>query len=82
MAFISCIALLSIDLTNRDGSKIKDKSSRIIIKSTEKGDIPDIKEPTNGEGTRVTIPATNDNSPVQSLPVPNTNVPIVISPLS
>ncbi|WP_160691675.1 hypothetical protein [Clostridium sp. C2-6-12] len=82
MACISCVALLSIELANRDFSNIKDKSSRIIIKSTEMGDIPDIKELTNDERTRVTIPATNDNAPVQSLPVPNTNVPIVISPLS
>jgi hypothetical protein len=83
MAFISCIALLSINLTNRDGSKIEDKSSRIIIKSTEKGYIPDIKEPANDEGTRVAIPTINgkSESPVQLLPVPDVNAPIVISPL-
>jgi hypothetical protein len=84
MAFISCIALVSINLTNRDGSKIEDKSSRIIIKSTEKGYISDIKELANDEGTRVAIPATNgkSKSPVQPLPVPDTNAPIIISPLT
>ncbi|MGV8982358.1 hypothetical protein [Clostridium sp.] len=84
MAFFSCIALLSINLTNRNGSKIEDKSSRIIIKSIEKRYIPDIKAPANDEGTRVTIPATDgkSKSPVQPLPVPDANAPIVISPLS
>ena len=84
MAFIICIALLSINLTNRDGSKIEDKSSRIIIKSTEKGYIPDINEPANAEGTRVTIPVTNgkSKSPVQPLPVPDANAPIIIRPLT
>jgi hypothetical protein len=84
MAFISCIALLSINLPNRDGSKIEDRSSRIIIKSTEKGYIPDIKESPNDEGIRVVIPAINgeSESPVQLLPVPDVSAPIVISPLS
>lgn len=81
MAFFSCIALLSINFTNRVDSKIEDKSSRIIIKSTEKGYIPDIKAPANDEGTRVIIDG-KSKSPVQPLPVPDANAPIVISPLS
>ncbi|MGK0468980.1 MAG: hypothetical protein ACJAX4_004329 [Clostridium sp.] len=81
---MSCIALLSINFPNRDGSKIEDRSSRIIIKSTEKGYIPDIKESSNDEGIRVVIPAINGESefPVQLLPVPDVNAPIVINPLS
>jgi hypothetical protein len=83
MAFISCIVLLSINLNNSDGRKIKDESSRIIIQSTENGYIQEIKESVNDEGTRVTVPATNgkSESPVQPLPEADANDPIVIIPL-
>lgn len=84
MVFIGCMALLGINLTNRDGSQIEDKSSRIIIKSTEKEHISDIKESAKEEGTRVAIPATNGKSKslVQPLPVPDPDSPIAINPLS
>lgn len=82
MVFISCIALLSINFINNDSNRIEDKTSRIIIKSTEKEYVPDSKEHTENGGIRVSTPVTNGKSRVQPLPIPNANSPIIVSPLS
>lgn len=82
IAFISCITLLSINLTNRDGNLIENKHSRIIIKSIENAYVPVSKGSPNKEAIRGITPETNGKSIVQPLPVPDTNAPIIISPLS
>jgi len=70
-------------LSKTNGDKIEDKSSRIIFKSAEKYYTPNIKEHENTEGIR-RIPSTNSNSKsqVQPLPIPDSNAPIIICPLS
>lgn len=78
MSFISCIALLPINLTNSDGNIIKDKPSRIIIKSIEKEYVPNNKKQSENGGVRVS--PTTVKSGVQ-LPVPDPNSPIILSPL-
>jgi len=82
MVFISCIALLSINFTNNDSNRIEDKTSRIIIKSTEKGYVPDIKGHTENAGIRASTPITNGKSGIQLLPIPDANSPIIVTPLS
>ena len=82
MVFISCIALLSINLTNSDSKRSENKPSRIIIKSIEKEYVPDNKEHTENGGIRASTPVTNGKSGVQPLPIPDANSPIIFSPLS
>jgi hypothetical protein len=84
MTFVTCIALLSNKLTSRDGNKIEDKPSRIIIKSTEKEYIQENRYDVSDEGTRATTSTANGTSKfkVEPLPVPDANSPIVLSPLS
>ena len=81
MVFISCIVLLSINFTNNDSNGIEDKTSRIIIKSTEKEYVPDIKEHTENGGIRASTPITNGKSGVRLLPIPDANSPIIVTPL-
>jgi hypothetical protein len=82
MAFISCIALLSINFINDYCDKIEEKTSRIIIKSTENQYIPDNRVHTENKEIRVAVPVTNGKSGVQLLPVPDANSPIIVRPLS
>ena len=82
MAFISCIALLSINFINDYCNRIEEKTSRIIIKSTEKEYVPNNKVHTENREIRVVLPVTNGKSGVQLLPVPDDNSPIIVRPLS
>lgn len=82
MTIISFVALLSIKLTNNANNKIEDKPSRIIVKSPKNENNLYSKEIRNNEGFRVTVPAANGKSLVQPLPVPDTNLPIIFTPLS
>jgi hypothetical protein len=86
MASIGCISLVLINLAFKDTDykTVEDKTSRIIIESTKKSNIPMNKEDTSDEGTRVSIPAAEGKpkSPVEPLPVHDANAPIIISPLS
>jgi hypothetical protein len=77
--FIACTVLLSVNVTNRDDNKLQVKSSRIIIKSYEVEPIPNTTQTTKDEGTPEII--TNDSLAVQTLPIPNTNVTIIVNPL-
>jgi hypothetical protein len=85
MVFIGCISLVLINfaLKYKSHKTVEEKTSRIIIELPKKTNVPDGKEAVNGEGTRVTVPSTygKPSSPVQPLPVPNTDAPIVITPL-
>lgn len=88
MIFIACIGLVGIKLAfpvkDPDYTTVEDKTSRIIIESPKRSSIPDSKEIVDEEGTRVPVPTTYGKpvSPVQLLPVPDSNAPIVITPLS
>lgn len=79
MISIGCISLVLINFVLKDNSnKITEgNTSRIIVES------PKNKDDMNKEGTRVKIPSTYGKSvsPVQPLPVPESNTSIVISPL-
>lgn len=79
MISIGCIslALINFVLTDNSNKILKGNTSRIIIES------PKNKDDVNKEGTRVTIPSTygKSESPVQPLPVPESNTTIVINPL-
>lgn len=81
IAFISCTALLSTNLVNTSGSQIENKQRRIIIESPNKAYVPESNESTMDKGTRVTEPSTNSTSksPVEPLPVPDANAPIIIN---
>ena len=81
IVFFSWIALLSINFTNKDVNRIEDKTSRIIIKSTEKEYDPDIKEHTENVGIRASTTVTNGKSGVQLLPIPDINSIIIVTPL-
>ena len=81
MVFISCIALLSINFTNNGINRIKDKTSRIIIKMIKKEYVPDSKEHNENGGIRTSTPVTNGKSGVQLLPIPDANSPIIVTPL-
>lgn len=79
MISIVCISLVLINfvLTDNSNKIFKGNTSRIIVES------PKNKYDVNKEGTRVTIPSTygKSESPVQPLPVPESNNTIVINPL-
>lgn len=83
VAFLSCITLLYSSFTTKTSKKEEDKPTRIIIKSNEKGNLTEIKEYENSQGTRVTTPAANERTDgqVQPMPVPATNEPIIVTPL-
>jgi hypothetical protein len=86
MASIACISLLLINFAFNDNShkKIEDMTSRIIFESPKKAEVSESKEGVNDEGTRMTVPSAYGKPvvPVQPLPVPDPNVPIVITPIS
>lgn len=79
MISIGCISLVLINFVFTDNSNkiLEGNTSRIIVES------PKNKDDVNKEGTRVTIPSTYEKSvsPVQPLPVPESNTTIVITPL-
>lgn len=79
MISIGCISLVLINFILRDNSNkiMEGDTSRIIVES------PKNKDDINKEGTRVTIPSTYGKSvsPVQPLPLPESNTSIVITPL-
>ena len=79
MISIGCISLVLINFVLKDNSNkiMEGNTSKIIVES------PKNKDDVNKEGTRVTIPSTYGKSvsPVQPLPVPDSNTPIVINPL-
>lgn len=79
ITLIGCVALLSINLTNRDTNKMEEGLSRIIIKPSEVQLLPDTAETTEDGGTPVAI--TNDSTGVQTMPIPDANAPIIINPL-
>lgn len=76
---IGCISLVLINfvLTDNSNKILEGNTSRIIVES------PKNKDDVNKEGTRVTIPSTYGKSvsPVQPLPVPESNTTIVITPI-
>lgn len=88
MISIACLCLLGVNLDflvkDSDFVTDKDKASRIIIESPEKPSIPNSKTVVNEDGRRVAVPSKYGNpmSPVQPLPLPDPNIPIVITPLS
>lgn len=77
MAFISCITVLSINLTNSDFNKIPDRTTRIIIKSAQKEIVPNNKKATEYGEIRRSI----GESGVRLPPIPNINSPITFCPL-
>jgi len=77
LIIISFITLVSIKLTNSNNIEHK---PRVFIESIEKAYISNSKDDVRNEGVRV--PITNGNSGVQLLPIPATNSPIIITPLS
>lgn len=79
MVSISCITLLPINLTNSDANRIDTKTTRIIIKSTEKKNIPDSNV---YGGVRASLQGSNGKSGIQLLPVPDANSPIILIPLT
>jgi hypothetical protein len=86
MFSFGCISLVLINFAFKNNSHktVEDKTSRIIIESPKKSNVPDNKEAVNDEGTSVTVPSTYGNpaSPIQPLPLPDPNASIVITPLS
>lgn len=83
MISIACISLVLINFALKDNKNktIEDKTSRILIESPKKANVPKSKERVNDEGTRVSVPLINEKakSPVQPLPVPNSNAPIAFT---
>jgi hypothetical protein len=79
MISIGCISLVLINFVLKDNSNkiLEGNTSRIIVESSKN------KDDVNKEGTKVTIPSTYGKSvsPVQQLPVPESNTTIVINPL-
>lgn len=79
MISTGCISLVLINfvLTHNSNKILEGTTSKIIVES------PKNKDYLNKEGTRVTIPSTYKKSvsPVQPLPVPESNTTIVITPL-
>lgn len=86
MVSIGCISLvlINIALMGNNHKTVEDKTSRIIIESSKKAHVTESKAAVNDENTRVTVPSSYGKSlsPVQPLPVPDLNAPIVITPLS
>lgn len=80
---ITCTSLVLINFALKDNKNktIEHKASRIIIEFPKKEDVPKGKNPVNDEGTRVSVPSTNGKAefPVQPLPVPDSNAPIVFT---
>lgn len=82
MAILTCMALLFINFTSLDEDKVEGRPSR-IISSSEKVHISDHKESVSDEGTRKISPTMDGTSknPIQPLPNPNVNEPVVLIPL-
>lgn len=85
MVSIGCISLILINFPLKDSNNksIEDNTSRIIVESPKKANIPQDKERVDDQGTRVSVPSIKEKtaSPVQPLPVPDSNAPIIITPL-
>ena len=83
MVSIACVSLVLINFVLKDNNDktIEDKTSRIVIESPKKANIPEDKESVNDEGTRVSISSINEKtaSSAEPLPVPDSNAPIVIT---
>lgn len=83
MVSIACISLVLVNFSAKDNNNktIEDKTSRIIIESHKKANVLESKESVNDEGTRVSVSPINEKtvSPVQPMPVPDTNASIVIT---
>lgn len=83
MVSIACVSLVLINFVLKDNNDkiIEDKTSRIVIESPKKANIPEDKESVNDKGTRVSISSINERtaSSVKPMPVPDSNAPIVIT---
>lgn len=74
---VGCISLVLINFVLKDNNnKTTEGNTSVIIVESHKN-----KDDINKEGARVTVPSTygKSSSPVQPLPVPDANAPIVIT---
>ena len=84
--FIGFISFMTINLVmkNNNNNIVKEKATKVIIETPKKSNIPDIKDAEEDAGIRVDDPSTENNtdSPVQPLPIPSSDFPIEVIPLS
>ena len=84
--FIGFISFMSINLVveNNSNNIVKEKGTKVIIEAPKKSKILDIKETEEDGGIRVedTSPDNNTDSPVQPLPIPSSDFPVEVIPLS
>ncbi|WP_426348591.1 hypothetical protein ACPWSR_12645 [Alloiococcus sp. CFN-8] len=71
-------------MKNNNNDILKEKATKVIIEAPKKSNIPDIKETEEEGGIRVedTSPDNNTDSPVQPLPIPSSDFPVEVIPLS
>lgn len=75
-----CLILLSVTLINRDDNRREFKSTNIIMKSVQNNYISYTKEQKDNEGIREVTPKI-EKSGFQTLPVPDINKQIIVTPL-
>ena len=84
--FIGFISYMIINLVmkNNYNNIVNEKSTKVIIEAPKKSNIPDKKETEENGGIRVedTSPENNTDSPVQRLPIPSSDFPVEVIPLS
>lgn len=64
-------------LTNDNGAE--NKKNRIIIKPSENNNSSERNTTDNGNGTRVSVPSTNNNLKVRPLPPADANAQIIVN---